>query len=313
METNDSVTDFKSVIQLLKETHARKRVALVCPNDSHTQYVIERALREETADFLLVSGGHILPAIAEMARQHPARIQVAEADSPDEAARQAVVAVRQGEADVLMKGTINTDNLLRAVLNKEWGLLRPGSVMSHVAVAQIPSYSKLLVFSDAAVIPRPTLDQFDAIVRYTVATSRRLGVAQPKVALIHCTEKVSEKFPHTLDYEELKRRALRGDYGDMYIGGPMDVKTACDAESGQLKGIVSPVVGQADVLVFPNIESGNVFYKTISQFAGATSAGMLCGTTAPVVVASRADSGESKYYSLAMACVMSGASAPESK
>ena len=305
MTIEKPITDFASVARHLCKTAVRKRVALVCPQDSHTQYVIERALKEETADFLLFCSGDLKPEMQALVRQCPDRLTLSFASTPDEAAHDAVVAVREKQADVLMKGTVNTDNLLRAVLNKQWGLLQPGAVLSHVAVVQIPSYSKLLVFSDAAVIPRPTLEQFDAIVRYTVAMSRRLGVAQPKVALVHCTEKVNEKFPHTLDYEELKHRAAQGAYGEVCLGGPMDVKTACDAESGAVKGIVSPVVGQADILVFPNIESGNTFYKTVTLFGKATSAGILFGTTAPVVVASRADSGESKYYSLVLACAMS--------
>lgn len=305
MTTDKHIADFKSVIQLLKQNHQRKRIALVCPNDSHTQYVIERAINDDIADFLLISGGQILPAINEYVRLYPNHIQLIQAETPDEAAHMAVIAVREKRADVLMKGTINTDNLLKAVLNKEWGLLQLGGILSHVAIAHIPTYSKLLIFSDAAVIPHPTLEQFDAIVRYTTHIANRLGIDYPKIALTHCTEKVSDKFPHTLDYEKLKHRAADGIYGQIYIGGPMDVKTACDAESGSLKGITSPVVGQADILIFPNIESGNTFYKTITLFAGATTAGMLCGTTAPVVVASRADSGESKYYSLAMACIMS--------
>ena len=234
---------------------------------------------------------------------YPGHVSVSRADDADGAAREAVAAVREGRADVLMKGTINTDNLLRAVLDKERGLLMPGQVLSHITAACAPSYGKLIFFSDAAVIPRPTTEQFDAMLRYDTAVCRRMGIDTPRVALIHCTEKVSEKFPHTLAYSALQERAAAGDYGDVLVGGPMDVKTACDGESSRIKGISSPVAGCADILIFPNIESGNTFYKTITLFGGAEMAGMLCGTTAPVVVASRADSGDSKYYSLALACI----------
>lgn len=123
------------------------------------------------------------------------------------------------------------------------------------------------------------------------------------MALIHCTEKVSEKFPLTLSYEELKANAAKGAYGEVEMSGPMDVKTACDAESGAIKGIVSPVVGKANCLIFPDIEAGNTFYKTLTLFGGATVAGMLVGTSAPVVVTSRADTADSKFYSLATACL----------
>lgn len=298
-----TIHNFDDIVSRLRSVNSRKRVAMVCPADSHTEYVVGRALKEDIADFLLVCGGGCKPEFRKFSSLYPGRVEIFEAEDPDDAARKAVALVRGGQADVLMKGTINTDNLLRAILNKEHGILEPGSVLSHVTVAQVPGYSKLLVFSDAAVIPRPTSEQYDAIVRYSLGVSRKLGVDSPKVALIHCTEKVNEKFPHTISYEELKKTAQDGGFGDACLGGPMDVKTACDADSGAIKGITSPVVGNADVLIFPNIESGNVFYKTLTLFASAEMAGMLCGTTAPVVVASRADSCESKFYSLALACV----------
>ena len=298
-----SILNFDDLTGMLARTHGRKRVAVASPADSHTEYVVERALNEGIADFVLVCAGECRPEFAALRDRFAGHVAVETEPDVDAVARRAVAIVREGGADVLMKGSMNTDNLLRAVLNKEHGILEPGRVLSHVTVAQVPAYGKLLVFSDAAVVPRPTLDQFDAILGYAVGVSRRLGVGRPGVALVNFTEKVNEKFPHTLYYEELKRRAAEGRYGDVCVGGPMDVKTALDAESGKIKGIDSPVAGNADVLIFPNIESGNVFYKTLTLFAGAEMAGMLCGTTVPVVVASRADSCESKFYSLAIACV----------
>lgn len=281
--TDNTIKNFNELADHLRQREKKRRVAVVCPDDLHTQYVIERGQKEDVAEFILFRDG----------------------ESPDNAARAAVEAVRNGDADVLMKGNINTDNLLRSVLDKKKGLLKDGGILSHVTVAHVPAYGKLLSFADAAVIPRPSTEQFDAILKSIVEVLYKLRTIVPKIALIHCTEKTNEKFPHTLSYHELKGRAANGIYGDVYIDGPMDVKTACDKHSGDIKGISSPVVGQADALVFPNIESGNTFYKTISLFANATTAGMLCGTTAPVVVSSRADSGESKYYSLALACLMS--------
>ena len=298
-----SILNFDDLTSRLAQTHGRKRVVVASPADSHTEYVVERALNENIADFVLVCVEKCAPEFEALRDRFAGRVEVVIEPTVDDVACRAVAIVREGGADVLMKGSMNTDNLLHAVLNKEHGILEPGRVLSHVTVTQIPAYGKLLVFSDAAVVPRPTLDQFDAILGYAVGVSRRIGVARPGVALINFTEKVNPKFPHTLYYEELKQRAADGRYGDVCVGGPMDVKTALDAESGLIKGISSPVVGNADVLIFPNIESGNVFYKTLTLFAGAETAGMLCGTTVPVVVASRADSCESKFYSLAIACV----------
>ena len=302
----EPIQDFAGLMSRLHSMKERKRVAVVCPNDAHTEYVILRSLQEGFADFLLIADTPHLINSTYIQRQYPDRVKVYEASNPDTAAQEGVSLVREGHADVLMKGIINTDNLLRAVLNKEHGLLPPGNVLSHITVAQIPLYNKLLFFSDAAVIPRPQLKHFDAILQYDIDICRRMGIPEPRVALIHCTEKVNEKFPHTLDYVALKEKAGAGEYGAMFLDGPMDVKTACDSHSGEVKGISSPVVGHADLLIFPNIESSNTFYKTLSLFGDANMAGMLLGTSAPVVVPSRADSGNSKFYSLALASVCSG-------
>ncbi len=255
----EPIQDFAGLICRLRSLKERKRVVVVCPNDPHTEYVITRSLHEGFADFLLVADTPHLLNSEYIRLQYLDHVKVYEATSPDKAAQEAVSLIREGHADVLMKGIINTDNLL--------------------------------------------LEQFEAMLRYDLEVCRRMGIEAPRVALIHCTEKVNEKFPHTLDYVTLKERAAAGAYGNMYLDGPMDVKTACDAHSGEVKGISSPVVGHADLLIFPNIESGNTFYKTVSLFGDANMAGMLRGTASPVVVPSRADSGNSKYYSLALACV----------
>ena len=301
----EPIQDFSSLVSRLRSMKERKRVAVVCPNDPHTEYVILRSLKEGFADFLLVADTpHILNA-EYIRQQYPDHVKVFEASSPDVAAQEGVLLVREGHADVLMKGIINTDNLLRAVLNKEHGLLPKGNVLSHITVAQIPTYNKLLFFSDAAVIPNPQLNHLDAMIRYNVDVCRKMGINAPRVALIHCTEKVNEKFPFTLDYVTLKERAAAGEYGEMFLDGPMDAKTACDAHSGEVKGINSPVVGHAFMVIFPDSIAASTFYATLSLFGDAKMAGMLQGTTAPVVVPSRADSGNSKFYSLAFACVCS--------
>ena len=205
----EPIQDFAGLICRLRSLKERKRVVVVCPNDPHTEYVITRSLHEGFADFLLVADTPHLLNSEYIRLQYPDHVKVYEATSPDKAAQEAVSLIREGHADVLMKGIINTDNLLRAVLNKEHGILPKGNVLSHITVAQIPMYKKLLFFSDAAVIPRPTLEQFEAMLRYDLEVCRRMGIEAPRVALIHCTEKVNEKFPHTLDYVTLKERCLR--------------------------------------------------------------------------------------------------------
>ncbi|MGN0280720.1 MAG: phosphate acyltransferase [Prevotella sp.] len=299
------LTDFSFLTAQPMAAAEKKTVALACPHDDHTQQVIVRALDEGIARFVLTTSKLTDDHLATIVESHPNDVEVVPCHDDADAASVAVETVRLHKADILMKGSLNTDVLLRAALDKERGILKRGKVMTHIAMAHISGYKKLLMFSDAAVIPHPSLEQFDAIVGYCADACHRLGIERPHIALTHFSEKTNSKFEHTIHYQEIIRRAEAGNYGDVLVAGPMDVKTAFDAESGQIKGVVSPVVGNVDVMIFPNIESGNTFYKTISLFAHATAAGWLAGTEVPVVVSSRADTVDSKFYSLAFACRLS--------
>lgn len=296
------IRNFDELTAHLKSQNSRKRIVVVCVKDPNTVYAITRALEEGIAEFLMVGDSTILENFPEL-KKYPDYVKSIHVVDPDEAAREAVRIVREGGADILMKGIINTDNLLRAVLDKQHGLLPAGKVLTHLSMVQIPTYDKLLFFSDAAVIPRPTLQQRIEMIWYSIHTCRRFGIEQPRIALIHCTEKVSAKFPHSLDYVNIVELCEAGEFGDVIIDGPLDVKTSCEKSSGDIKGIASPINGEADVLIFPNIESGNAFYKTVSLFCHADMAGLLQGPICPVVLPSRSDSGLSKYYSIAMACL----------
>ena len=290
----EPIRNFDQLTAHLKTLNRRKRIAVVCANDPNTEYAIARALDEEIAEFLMIGDSAILQKYPSL-QKYPEYVKTLHIEDPDEAAREAVRIVR--------KGISNTDNWLHAILAKEKGLLPKGKILTHLAVMQIPTYDKLLFFSDAAVIPRPTLQQRIEMIWYAICTCRRFGIEQPRISLIHCTEKVSAKFPHSLDYVNIVELAEAGEFGNVIIDGPLDVRTSCEQASGDIKGIVSPINGQADVLIFPNIESGNAFYKSVSLFAKADMAGLLQGPICPVVLPSRSDSGLSKYYSIAMACL----------
>lgn len=281
----EPIQNFAQLTAHLKQQNRRKRIAVVCANDPNTEYAITRALEEGIAEFLMIGDSAILEKYPAL-KQYPDYVKTIHIEDSDEAAREAVRIVREGGADILMKG-----------------LLPKGKILTHLAVMEIPTYHKLLFFSDAAVIPRPTLQQRIEMIWYAICTCRHFGIEQPRVALIHCTEKVSAKFPHSLDYVNIVELAEAGEFGNVIIDGPLDVRTACEQASGDIKGIVSPINGQADVLIFPNIESGNAFYKSVSLFANADMAGLLQGPICPVVLPSRSDSGLSKYYSIAMACL----------
>lgn len=298
-----NIKNFNDLISHLAKRGTRKRVAVIWASDESTQYAVIRALNDGFIDAIFVGCREQLESL-ELLKPHADHVSYVDTNDRDEAAALAVGLVREGKADVLMKGLINTDNVLRAVLNKETGILPKGHVLTHVTTAQIPGYDHLLFFTDAAVIPYPNREQRIEQVRYLASLCRAFGVEEPKIALTHCSEKVNEKhFPFTVDYRELADMAQKGDFGPCVVDGPLDVKTSCNLHSMEAKGINSPIHGEADALVFPDIEAGNTFYKTLTLWAKAETAGILKGPSAPVVVPSRSDSGECKYYSLAVACM----------
>ena len=297
------IKNFDQLEAHLAQVEQRKRVAVVWAADESTQYAVARALKVGFIDAIMVGCREQLEQLDSL-KPYADHITYIDTDDRDEAAHLAVNLVKEGKADILMKGLINTDNLLRAVLNKETGILPKGNVLTHVTTAQIPGYDRLLMFTDAAVIPCPTREQRIEQVRYVASLCRSMGVAEPKIALIHCSEKVNEKhFPFTLEYRELAQMAADGTFGPCIVDGPLDIKTACNLHSMETKGIKSPIHGEADAVVFPDIQAGNVFYKTLTLWAGAETAGILQGPSAPVVTPSRSDSGECKFFSLAVAAM----------
>lgn len=293
--------DFKQLEQQLLSKGVKKRIAVVNGADYSTRGAVARALGAGFAEAIFVGARKEVEADDAIMRHAPL-VSIIDASDADDAAAKAVALAREGCADVIMKGLLNTDNLLRAILNRDTGILPKGEILTHITVGEIPSYHKLLLFSDVAVIPYPTDIQREAQLKYVLNMARKLGIGCPRVALIHCSEKVDERhFPFTAHYITLRENAANGLYGDCIVDGPLDVKTSCCKAALDKKGIVSAVDGEADAIIFPDIEAGNAFYKTITLFAGATIAGILCGCSVPVVLPSRGDSVESKFNSLLVA------------
>ncbi len=295
------MTTFDELKNYLKTSKTARCVAVVWPADDDTIEACVQTLSHEVARLVMIGCRDIVEN-DERLQPYASVITVLDAETPDDAACKAVTMARQGEVHAIMKGLINTDNLLRAVLNKQTGILVPGSVLTHVSVAQIPTYDRLLLFSDSAVIPYPTHEQRIVQVQCLVRMCRRLGIETPRVALVHCSEKVNEKhFPHTVSYRTIVEMAAQGEFGPCVIDGPLDVKCACNEHSMLVKGIHSPLEGKSDALVLPDLEAGNVFYKTLTLFGDAQIAGILQGAQVPVIVPSRGDSAASKFNSIMLA------------
>lgn len=296
----ECITRFEQMTAWLRSRPRRCRIAAVWPDDDHSLEALRRALAEGMADVLLCGRAERYAALS---ADFGPRAECLSADTPVAAARVATAAVRAGRADLIFKGLIASDDLLRALLDKTGGLLPPGGVLAHVAAAEVPGRQKLLLLSDVAVIPQPTLEQRRAQVGYLADVCRRLGTERPRIALLHCTEKVSEKFPLTSDYRILCREALDGRWGDMEMEGPMDLTSAIRPQAAAVKQLSHALGGEADALLMPDIEAGNVLYKALPLWCGARVAGMVMGAACPVVLTSRADTAQAKFDSLALAAL----------
>lgn len=298
----------RSLDQLVVQLQGQpsRRVAVAAGEDPNTIQAAGRAAAEKIATMILV--GH-RQRIAELCAGHgldPAIFTIVDEPDTMRAGAEAVRMVRNGEADVLMKGLIGTDKYMRLILDKEQGLLPPKSVLSHVTVLDIPAYraaqDKLLLVSDVAIIPDPDLETKLKIVQYVIDAAHAFGIAEPRVALIAATEKVNPKMAACVDAAIITQMNRRGQITGAVVDGPLALDVACSPQACEIKGLDSPVGGSADCLVFPNIETGNVFYKATTVLGGARLAAAVVGTTAPCILTSRADSEESKFLSIALGC-----------
>lgn len=230
-------------------------------------------------------------------------------DDPAAAATAAVAAVRSGEAQLLMKGLLPTATIMKAVLNRETGL-RTGRALSHACAFEIPGWHKLLFLSDVALNVAPDLARKADILRNQVAMAQALGVGRPKVAALAAVETVNPDMPACLDARALQEMGERGELGDCDVQGPLALDLAVSPEAGRTKSITGPVVGDADVLIVPDIEAGNVLYKGLVYFAKARPAGIIMGAKCPVVLLSRADAADAKLMSIALAVLTASPSNP---
>lgn len=225
--------------------------------------------------------------------------------SEREAAEKAVGLIHDGKADLIMKGMVSTDKFMKVLLKKEYGLVPPRGILSHVALMENPNYHKLLVFSDAGVIPYPDLQQKISMTRYLIQTAQSLGIEKPKVAVIAPTEQIIISIQSCMDGATIAKMSEHGQIEGGEVDGPMALDVAINRNSASIKGFTSPVAGDADCLLFPNIDAANVFYKTNSKLCNAQMAGIIAGAKVPAVVVSRGDSERIKFNSIAMASLIS--------
>ncbi len=279
----------------------KKIVAVAAAEDHEVIEAVKMALDKQIASFRLFGDeDKTMSLLQTLGLNVSERLKVIPCGDLDEAAARAVQAVSNGEADVLMKGMVSTARILKAVLNKEYGL-RTGKVLSHVAAFEVTGYDRLIFVTDAAMNITPDLQQKAEIVQNAVGVAVRIGVENPKVAPITAVEVVNPSMEATLDAAALTQMNNRGQIKNCVVDGPLALDNAVSMEAAEHKGIGGQVAGQADILLVPNIETGNALYKSLIYFARAKVGAVIAGAKAPIVLTSRADTAESKLYSIALA------------
>lgn len=297
------ITKLDQIIDAAK-LKGKKRLVAAFANDSHTIGAASMAVDAGFVDATLVGDIDTIKKVCKEEGIDFNKFTLVQEANEQGAANLAVKLINEGKGDFLMKGLCTTDKYMRAILNKESGLMPGGKpVLSHVTVFEIPSYHKLLVTSDVAVIPAPDFKQKLALTNYVIATAKVLGIEMPKVAIIAATEQVSVGMPACVDAALIAAMGNRGQIKGAIIDGPLAMDVAIDKESADIKKLKGEVVGNADCLVWPTIEAGNVFYKTATKLAGAELAAMVVGAKVPCVLSSRGDSTQTKMYSIALAAL----------
>ena len=285
----------------LKKKH---RVVIAWAQDTNTIGAINKAVKKGFIEAILIGKLSEIIKTCKDEGIDEKNFTLVESDNETHASSEAVRLAKTGEADIVMKGLVGTDKFLRAIMDKEKGLMLPNAVLSYVCAIEIPAYHKLLFITDTAVIPFPDLDQKVAMARYAIEMARKFGIKKPKIALIGASEKMSRHFKNSDDYAIMCKMADRNQIKNCVMDGPLDIFLACDKKSIKIKGVETPVNGEADILLFPSLESSNPFYKGLMLFADGELAGLIRGTEKPVIVMSRSESEISKYFCIALSCLM---------
>lgn len=298
------ITKLDDLLEVVK-TKSKKRLVAAYANDAHTIGAVNQAVERGIVDATLVGDIDTIKKVCAEEGIDVNRFELVQEADETKAGVKAVELINAGKGNILMKGLLSTDKYMRAILNKEKGLMpgKKSDMLTHIAVFDIPSYHKLLVCSDVAIIPDPDFKQKQSILNYLISTAKTLDIAIPKVAVVAATEQVSVGMRACSEAAWLAMMGQRGQIKGAIIDGPLALDVAIDKESATIKKLKGEVAGDADCLLFPNIESGNVFYKACTKFAGAELACMVVGAKVPCVLSSRGDSMQTKLYSIALAAL----------
>jgi phosphate butyryltransferase len=296
----------KTMHDLVKraQSFSPKKIVVAAAEDEHVLEAIHMAKEAKLIEPILIGNQKEIEKILTKLKIYYKDYQIIDEIDPIIACEKAVKLVSFNKADILMKGYVDTSIILRAALDREYGLRTPNR-LSHVSIMEIPNYHKLIMMSDGAMNIEPDVDQKQEIIENGVDILHSLGLKNPNVGIICAVEKINAKMQATLDAQELILRNQNDRIKGCIIGGPFALDNAINKEAALHKGLTDEMAGDVDFLVMPQIESGNVFYKSMMFLANAKSASLIAGARKPIVLTSRADSKESKFNSIALACIIS--------
>lgn len=280
-----------------------RKIAIASAGDQHVMEAIANAQKEGIVDPILVGDERNIRSIAKKIKFDLDGIRVIDIENKLEASRCAVKLIRDGEADILMKGLVSTAILMKCVLDKEIGL-RKGDTLSHVAIFETPFYHKLLGVTDAAMNVTPDLEKKIAIIKNAVDMFHGLGNPNPKVAIVGSVETVNPKMEATMHAATISMMNYRKQIQNCIIDGPLAIDNAVSKKAAELKNITSDVAGDVDIILGPDIDGANILYKTLSFLGGASAASVIMGAKVPIVLTSRADTEKSKFLSIALAAAI---------
>lgn len=298
------MNSFKELLEAAKK-QPTKRLVVVNGVDVNTLEALDEAVELGFVKPILTGDQKRIEEKLNSLHIDSRKYEILHEETSKGATETAVKIVHDGDADLIMKGMVSTDKFMKVLLKKDYGLLPSGATLSHISVMHNSNYHKLLVFSDAAVIPYPDLKQKILMTQYLINAARGLGIDQPKVAVIAPTEQIIISIPSCMDGATIAKMSEHGQIEGGVVDGPMALDVAINSEAAELKGFKSKVAGDADCLLFPNIDAANVFYKTNSKLCKAEMAGIIAGAKVPAVVSSRGDSEKTKLNSIALASLLS--------
>lgn len=297
--------NFKEIEKRILERNLAKRVVLAGAHDEDALSAVVHAKRKGVIRAILIGDVDKIQALLQNMGENKRDYRIVRGENEQECARIACEMVHQKEADIPMKGLMQTSTFMRAILNKQAGFLNEGDLLSQATVLEWPETNRLLIITDCAVNITPEYKDKIKILDNAVHLANKLGKDNPKVAVIAPVEVINPSIPATIEAAMLSKAAQRGQIKDCIVDGPLGLDNAISMEAARHKGIKSEVAGAADILIMPELATGNVFTKSLVYFAKLPSAGTLNGTTSPVVMTSRTDTPENKYYSILTAILQS--------